>query len=199
MARAIHATSLRRHRRFCAVNCAALNDEVRSGRFRHDLLFRLDVVRIAVPPLRDRPEDIAAMALLFWKEAMKRTGGRAELAPATLAALARYHWPGNVRELQNAIATLSVHAPPRGRVGPSRLPAVIAGSRAEAATESMTLGLARRRFEERFVRATLARTSGRRSHAAAALGLTRQGLAKLMTRLGIGDADGEEGAAAPGL
>ena len=281
IARAIHATSLRRHRRFCAINCAALSDdlfetelfghtrgaftgaasdrpglfeeadggtlfldevgelspraqakllraiqegeirrvgenhtrrvdtrivaatnrllgdEVRNGRFRHDLLFRLDVVRIAVPPLRDRPEDIAPMALLFWKEAMKRTGGRAELAPATLAALARYHWPGNVRELQNAIATLSVHAPPRGRVGPSRLPAVIAGSGAEAAAQSMTLGLARRRFEERFVRATLARTSGRRSQAAAALGLTRQGLAKLMTRLGIGDADGGEGAAAP--
>ena len=283
IARAIHATSLRRHRRFCAINCAALSDdlfetelfghtrgaftgaasdrpglfeeadggtlfldevgelspraqakllraiqegeirrvgenhtrrvdtrivaatnrmlgdEVRNGRFRHDLLFRLDVVRIAVPPLRDRPEDIAPMALLFWKEAMKRTAGRAELAPATLAALARYHWPGNVRELQNAIATLSVHAPPRGRVGPSRLPAVIAGSGAEAAAQSMTLGLARRRFEERYVRATLARTSGRRSQAASALGLTRQGLAKLMTRLGIGDADGGEGAAPPGL
>jgi len=217
IARAIHATSSRRHRRFCAVNCAALSDDLfetelfghtrgaftgatsdRPGLFEEadgGTLF-LDEVGELSPPLRGRPEDIAAMARLFWKEAMKRTGGRAELAPA---ALARYHWPGNVRELQNAIATLSVHAPPRGRVGPSRLPAVIAGSRAEAATESMTLGLARRRFEERFVRATLARTSGRRSHAAAALGLTRQGLAKLMTRLGIGDADGGEGAAPPGL
>jgi len=64
------ATSLRRHRRLRAINCAALSDEVRNGRFRHDLPFRLDVVRIAVPPLRDRPEDIAPMALLFWTEAI---------------------------------------------------------------------------------------------------------------------------------
>lgn len=282
IARAIHAGSLRKHRRFCAVNCAALSDElfetelfghtrgaftgaasdrpglfeeadggtlfldevgelspraqakllraiqegeirrvgenharrvdtrivaatnrlladeVRHGRFRHDLLFRLDVVKIVVPPLRDRPEDIAPLALEFWREATRRTGGHAQLAPATLAALARYDWPGNVRELQNALAALAVQAPARGRVGPSCLPAAVAGPGVAARTESITLGLARRRFEARFVRATLARTGGRRNEAAEALGLTRQGLAKLMARLGIEMAGGERPAAAPG-
>jgi transcriptional regulator with PAS, ATPase and Fis domain len=171
--------------RIVAATNRLLGDEVRAGRFRHDLLFRLDVVRIVVPPLRERPEDIAPLALSLWREATLRLGGRAELSPATLAALTRYDWPGNVRELQNTLAALAVHAPARGRVGPSSLPAAIVGPEAASRNEAMTLVLARRRFEERFVRATLARTGGRRSEAAAALGLTRQGLAKLMGRLGI--------------
>jgi DNA-binding NtrC family response regulator len=121
---------------------------------------------------------------------MRRTGGQAELSPATIAALARYDWPGNVRELQNTLAALSVHAPPRGRVGPSRLPAAIAGSAAHAHGEPLTLAEARRRFEERFVRATLARTGGHRTEAASALGVSRQGLAKLIARLGISRENG---------
>jgi two-component system response regulator AtoC len=178
--------------RIVAATNRLLGDEVRAGRFRHDLLFRLDVVRIVVPPLRERPEDIAPLALSLWRDATLRIGGRAELAPATLAALARYDWPGNVRELQNTLAALAVHAPARGRVGPSSLPAAIVGSATASRSEMMTLVLARRRFEERFVRATLARTGGRRSEAAAALGLTRQGLAKLMARLGIETAAREQ-------
>ena len=71
---------------------------------------RLDVLRIVVPPLRERPEDVGPLARQFWREAMRRTGGQAELSPATLAALARYHWPGNVRELQNAIRHAHVMA-----------------------------------------------------------------------------------------
>ena len=167
-----------------------LSDDVRAGRFRHDLLYRLDVVRIVVPPLRERPEDVGPLARQFWREAMRRTGGQAELSPATIAALARYDWPGNVRELQNTLAALSVHAPPRGRVGPSRLPAAIVGSAAHAHGEPLTLAEARRRFEERFVRATLARTGGHRTEAASALGVSRQGLAKLIARLGISRENG---------
>jgi DNA-binding NtrC family response regulator len=171
--------------RIVAASNRVLRDEARAGRFRQDLLFRLDVVRIVVPPLRERPEDIAPLARLFWRETTLRLGGRAELAPATLSALSRYDWPGNVRELQNTLAALAVHAPARGRVGPSSLPEAIAGTGVASKTESLTLELARRRFEERFVRVTLARTCGRRAEAAAALGLTRQGLAKLLARLGI--------------
>ncbi len=175
--------------RIVAATNRPLGDEVRDGRFRHDLLYRLDVVRIVVPPLRERPEDVGPLARQFWREAMRRTGGQAELSPATLAALARYHWPGNVRELQNTLAALAVDAPPRGRVGPSRLPAAIGGAGADARGDAPTLAEARRRFEERFVRATLARAGGQRADAASALGLSRQGLAKLMTRLGIAGED----------
>ena len=176
--------------RIVAATNRPLADEVKAGRFRHDLLYRLDVVRITVPPLRERPEDVGPLAREFWREAMRRTGGQAELSSATLAALARYEWPGNVRELQNTLAALAVHAPPRGRVPPSRLPAAIVGAGLHAGGEPLTLAEARRRCEERLVRATLARAGGHRSEAASALGLSRQGLAKVITRLGIGGAEG---------
>jgi transcriptional regulator with PAS, ATPase and Fis domain len=176
--------------RIVAATNRPLGDEVKAGRFRHDLLYRLDVVRIVVPPLRDRPEDVGPLAREFWREAMRRTGGKAELSPATLAALARHDWPGNVRELQNTLAAMAVHAPLRGRVGPARLPAAIAGNGPGIHGERLTLAEARRRFEERFVRATLARAGGHQTDAASALGLSRQGLAKLIARLGIGAGKG---------
>ena len=167
-----------------------LGDEARDGRFRRDLLYRLDVVRIMVPPLRERPEDIAPLAREFWREAVRRTGSRAELSPAALAALARYDWPGNVRELQNTLAALAVQAPASGRVGPGRLPEAIVGASPARIGEAITLAEARRRFEAGFVRATLARAGGRRAEAALSLGVSRQGLAKLIARLEIGDALG---------
>jgi len=159
-----------------------LRQEVTAGRFRLDLLYRLDVVRIAVPPLRERRDDIPALAEHFWREATARVGSRATLAPATLAALTRYDWPGNVRELQNALASLAVRSARRGIVPPTALgPQFVDQGSADASR----LEEARRTFEERFVRAALVRTGGHRVRAAAELGVTRQGLTKLMSRLGI--------------
>jgi two-component system response regulator AtoC len=160
----------------------ALRQEVEAGRFRLDLLYRLDVVHITVPPLRERREDIAVLAEHFWRDATARVGSRATLGAATLAALARYDWPGNVRELQNVLASLAVRAAKRGVVPASALPPPFA---AEGGGEIWTLDAARRTFEHRFVRAALVRTGGHRGQAAAELGVTRQGLTKLMTRLGI--------------
>jgi transcriptional regulator with GAF, ATPase, and Fis domain len=182
--------------RIVAATNRVLADEVEAGRFRGDLRYRLEVVRIAVLPLRDRPEDIAVLARAFWADASARTGTRAALHPATLAALARYHWPGNVRELQNVLRALAVNAPSRGLVTPAALPPPLAGP----APSGQTLSLARRGFEEQFVRAALARTGHRSTLAARELGVSRQGLRKLLVRLGIdgpairdGRADGEGG------
>jgi len=161
----------------------ALDVEVENGRFRRDLFYRLDVLRIVVPPLRERAEDVPLLARALWKRAADHVGTRATLSDRTLAALSRYDWPGNVRELQNVMAVLAVTAPRRGTVGPSGLPASIA--RAALDDQAVTLDDARRRFEERFVRAALARAGGHRGRAAAELGLTRQGLAKLISRLKI--------------
>ena len=108
--------------------------------------------------------------------------GVATLASATVAALARYPWPGNVRELQNVLAALAVRSQKRGVVPPSALPPVFGGG---VRVDAWRLDEARRTFEERFVRAALVRTGGHRGRAAAELGVTRQGLTKLMTRLGI--------------
>jgi DNA-binding NtrC family response regulator len=169
--------------RLIAASNRRLEDEVASGRFRADLRYRLEVIRIIVPPLRARAEDIPLLASHFWNQAVKRTGGRATLDPDTLAALARYDWPGNVRELQNVMTSLAVHAGSRGRVGPQALPDHIAGT--AVAGVSTTLEAARQSFERRFVRAVLAQEGGHRGRAARALGLSRQGLAKLLRRLQI--------------
>jgi len=108
-------------------------------------------------------------------------GSRAALSAATIAALARYDWPGNVRELQNVLAALAVRTPKRGVVPPTALPPAFCGRR----DESWRLDAARRVFDEQFIRAALVRSGGHRSRAADELGVSRQGLTKLMARLGI--------------
>ncbi|RPH61706.1 MAG: hypothetical protein EHM89_06795, partial [Acidobacteria bacterium] len=151
--------------------------------FRHDLRYRLDVIRLEVPPLRERIEDIPILASAFWARVAPLTACHARLGPATLAALACHDWPGNVRELQNVIAALAVAAPRRGMVGPSALPAVIA--RAAKMSTATRLEDARLAFERRCVAAALARAAGQTSRAARELGISRQGLTKLMKRIGI--------------
>jgi transcriptional regulator with GAF, ATPase, and Fis domain len=128
--------------RIVAATNRSLRHEADAGQFRADLLYRLDVIRIDVPPLRVRPEDVPVLARAFWDEAIARLGSRATLDPATLTALARYHWPGNVRELHNAIMALAVHAPPRGRVTPSMLPASIRAPAPSAAANDDAAGRA---------------------------------------------------------
>jgi DNA-binding NtrC family response regulator len=159
-----------------------MRTEVAAGRFRQDLLYRLDVVRIRVPPLRERPEDIAALADQVWRAAAERVGSQATLAHGVLTALARYHWPGNVRELQNVLAGVAVSAPARGQVKAGLLPAFITGAVAPSTTR---LADARDQFERKFIELALARAGGRRSRAAHELGLSRQGLLKMMGRLGL--------------
>src|SRR5262249_29198758 len=156
--------------------------EAGAGRFRLDLMYRLDVIRIVVPPLRDRREDVSVLVEQFWRDATARIGSRAALASDTIAVLSQYDWPGNVRELPHVLAALAVRCPKRGVVKPWALPSTL--PRSDSGT-TWRLDAARRTFEERFVRAALVRTGGHRSRAADQLGLTRQGLTKLMARLGI--------------
>jgi DNA-binding NtrC family response regulator len=88
----------------CATN-RNLQREVEAGRFRQDLYYRLDVVRIQVPPLRERLEDVEPLVRFFFEEFLAGNPGCAvrELAPDALAALRTQHWPGNVRQLRNAV------------------------------------------------------------------------------------------------
>ena len=178
-------TSRRVDVRIVSATNRELRTETVAGRFRLDLLYRLDVLRIAVPPLRDRREDIAVLAEYIWRDAAGRCGSRATLGAAVLAALSKYDWPGNVRELQNVLAALVVRAGRRGVVPVSALPSTFTEA---PVADAWRLDQARRVFEQHFVRAALARCGGRRVQAAGELGLTRQGLAKLMNRLGIADA-----------
>jgi DNA-binding NtrC family response regulator len=168
--------------RIVAAANRCMTEEVAAGRFRADLLYRLDVVRLRVPPLRERLEDVPALAEMFWQAAAARVGSAATLGDDVLRALAAYAWPGNVRELQNVTAALAVAAPARGRVPPSLLPARIRDPQARPPT----LAAVRAACERHAVRAALARAAGCRAEAARELGLTRQGLLKTMRRLDLG-------------
>jgi DNA-binding NtrC family response regulator len=170
--------------RLVAATNRDLRTEVAGGRFRADLLYRLDVIRIALPPLRDRREDIPILAEHYWREATARVGSRATLGAATLAALSEYDWPGNIRELQNVLAALAVRCTRRGIVSATALPAQL---RAEPQPSAWRLDAARRQFDRAFIRMALARAGGQRSRAAEQLGVSRQGLAKLMARLDLED------------
>jgi len=168
--------------RLVAATNRPLDGEVVAGRFRADLRFRLDVVRLRVPPLRERREDIPALAQHFWRAAAAQVGSRAVLAPSLLTALTAGDWPGNARELQNLLAGLAVRAPVRGLV--SAADVGVAWPPGEASPPT-TLDAARRAFDAAYVRAALARCGERPGATARELGVSRQGLAKLMERLGL--------------
>jgi DNA-binding NtrC family response regulator len=172
-----------------------LADAVGQGRFRADLLFRLAVVRIRVPPLRDRAEDIPLIAQAVWRRLSDETGKRVALGPDAIAALCRHRWPGNIRELQNVLAALVVLAPGRGRVGGRHVSQVLQSEAPADEAAGLSLDDGRRLFERRMIVAALARHGGRRAPAAHELGLTRQGLAKAMRRLDLDLAGDQAGVA----
>jgi DNA-binding NtrC family response regulator len=171
--------------RIVAATNRRLGREVEHGRFRGDLRYRLDVVRITIPPLRERLEDLPALVRHLWTALAARSGSRALLSPSAIRALGAYDWPGNVRELQNVLASIQVAGPERGVIGAQSLPAHIA--RVADAGRPATLAEARRAFESRFVRTALLRAGGRATTAARELGVSRQGLSKLMARLDLAD------------
>lgn len=164
-----------------------LEADVAAGRFRQDLFYRINVITIEIPPLRERPEDIAPLARLFLNR--DSTENR-RLSRATLQTLASHPWPGNVRELANAMAhvrllsqtdvILPEHLPPAVRKpagkGESR-PCVQADERIETKTLEQ--------HEIEAVTAALRQTGGNRTHAAELLGITRRGLIYKIKRLGI--------------
>ena len=165
-----------------------LDEAVERGTFRRDLLFRLNVIEIRVPPLRERPEDVPLLARAF----LDRAGSHAEISTDAMSALVSYEWPGNVRELEHQMQRLAAtrverileeHLPRAARAqrrdAPKRVVAIataVTPRRRERGTES----------EERAeVERTLANAGGNISLAARHLGLTRHGLKKRMVRLGM--------------
>ena len=171
--------------RVVAATNLPLSEAVASGRFRDDLRFRLAVVRLRLPALRDRLEDLPLLTHVFWRKALAETGKRAVLSADALAGLGRHSWPGNIRELQNVISGLAVAAPVHGRVTRRHAAHVLSELSQPDHVAIVPLETARLAFERRLVAAALARHAGRRGAAAHDLGLTRQGLAKALRRLGL--------------
>jgi two-component system, NtrC family, response regulator AtoC len=174
-----------------------LAEAVKSGRFREDLFYRLNVVSIRIPPLRERREDIPLLAEHF---ASKHAGERgASLTTDAREALLSWDWPGNVRELENAVARAlalnpggtilpeDLPEPVRDRwqeekgVSPSRPPAVAASRQPALALDPIvadrpTLDELTRRYAERILR----ESSGNKTKAAESLGIDRKTLSRIL-------------------
>jgi two-component system nitrogen regulation response regulator NtrX len=172
--------------------------EIRAGRFREDLYFRLNVIPVSVPPLRERDEDILRLAEHFMVEFAREYGRRPKrLDPAAASGLRRYRWPGNVRELRNVIERLMIMVP-GDTIALADL-AFLDGGAVAAADEpgapALTLHDARERFERDYILRALHAQHHNISRTAEVLGVERSNLYRKMKAFGIAPSRREEEAA----
>jgi DNA-binding NtrC family response regulator len=170
--------------RFVASSTQDLAEAVRGGRFREDLFHRLNVVRLKLPALRNRREDILPLALLFLgRERERRAAVPARLAPETVEAMKGYHWPGNVRELRSVMERAALYA-----TGEAVLPSALPPSILEQPA-TMWAGRERRPslkdVEQTYIRYVLDQVGGSQTKAAAVLGISRKALWEKRRRYGI--------------
>jgi DNA-binding NtrC family response regulator len=183
--------------RVLAATNADLEQRVGEGRFREDLYYRLSVIRIRVPALRERREEIPHLAMFFLREASERLAKPdIELSPAVLSVFSEYLWPGNVRQLRNEIQRAVALSAPGGTVTLDHLspelahmtdpnvppPPTASPSRMAVAR---SLAAAVEQVEREMIQSTLDRTQGNISETARVLGLTRRGLYLKLRRLGM--------------
>jgi len=176
--------------RVIAATARDLETEIQDGRFREDLFYRLNVVRLAVPPLRDRPKDIPLLLDHFLARFRQTLGKPVRaISDEALERMVSYSWPGNVRELENVIEraiiladgdTLGLRELPRGVASPS---AAVETS----GTSDHSLKRARRAAEIEVIRRALQATSGNRTHAARLLEISHRTLLYKLKEYGIRD------------
>ncbi|MFQ5698661.1 MAG: sigma-54-dependent transcriptional regulator [Myxococcota bacterium] len=185
--------------RIIAATARRLEVEVAEERFRADLFYRINVLRIHVPPLRERRDDVGPLSEQLLRELAQRLGKRAlALEPETLALLGRYAWPGNVRELENTLERALILS--RGsRLTPDLLPFVAErkpapdlpepGPAEDAAEGGEDLSIKRRSraLESRLIRLALEQTHGNRTRAARILEISPRGLLYKIREYGLGE------------
>jgi two-component system nitrogen regulation response regulator NtrX len=176
--------------RIVAATNKRLEDEIAAGRFREDLLYRLNVVPIEVPPLRMRRDDIPQLVEHFVAQLVASPGlVRRRFAPAALERLRRHHWPGNVRELRNTVERLLILAsgPEIGETDVVRLLGAVAGDIAlgEALLGSETFEAFKENAERAFLLAKLKEHDWNVSETARRLDMPRSNLYKKIERLGL--------------
>ena len=191
--------------RIVAATNADLDELVGQGRFRRDLFYRLGVAQLALPPLRERKDEIPALASLFlarYARECHRTGVR--LGDDFIAALLLYDWPGNIRQLANEMRRVVAMADDgqtirSGDLSPEILAAGMRGPLATAAAPAVsvrldqTLAQAIDELERAFIEHALAHSGGRVAEAAQLLGLSRKGLFLKRRRRGHAAATGARG------
>lgn len=177
------------HVRVISATSKDLTAEMAAGRFREDLFYRLNVVPIALPPLRDRIEDIPLLCQFFINRFNQSLGSRIKnISSAAMAALMQHDWPGNIRELENAIERAIVLAD-----GPTLeikdftfgSPEGSASVSEDEGYDGFSLKAAKVELEDRMIRKALSATNGNRTHAASMLEISHPSLLSKMKRYGI--------------
>jgi DNA-binding NtrC family response regulator len=162
--------------RIIAATDKVVEDLIRAGRFKEELFFRLNVVRLRLPPLRERPEDIPHLVRAFLDEFNAAAGRRVrDLSPRAWQLVQAYPWPGNVRDLRNAIerAVIAATGPV---ILPRDLPPRLRAASAAPRLLSIPVGLRLEEAERRFILSTLEHCQGNRTRAARLLGIGRRTL-----------------------
>ena len=170
---------IRTNARILAASNRNLEDEVKHGRFREDLFYRLNVVELNVPPLRERREDILPLTNLFVTELARN---RTRLSEATVVCLQNYAWPGNVRELRNAIER-AVLLSRSEMILPEHLPAKMRESAKSNGTTPLADTQQLDEMERAAILAALAQHKSNRTETAKALGISRRALLYKLQRL----------------
>jgi DNA-binding NtrC family response regulator len=179
---------------------AATNRDLRAaleeGTFREDLYYRLNVVPIDIPPLREHKEDIPGLANLFLARFTSESGREEKItgiSPAAMQVLVAHYWPGNVRELQNVIERASALAT-GGQLEPSDIQLDSPRNRTNTASDRdrfLPDGMTLDQWEDEMIREALKRANGNKSQAARLLGLSRNALRYRLSKIGIDDNEAE--------
>ena len=164
-----------------------LKKEVAEGKFREDLFYRLNVVQLDIPPLRDRLEDVTFLVAHFLNVFKKETGlSGLTISEAAMDKMSRYNWPGNIRELRNAIERAVVMG--NGKtIMPEDLPITASLPKFAGLKVGLTLDEALNEFKKEFILLNLRHTGGNRSKAAKVMDIQRTYLSRLITRYDIRD------------
>ncbi len=186
--------------RIIAATNKNLDKEIASGNFRQDLFYRLNVLPIQVPPLRDRREDIPLLAETFLSNYYNQHGGTFKhLAPEVITQLNKYHWPGNVRELKNLMERLSIMCaaelirvrdlPPYLRTGNQPTGGTHDNPQCDDLLESDSLAEAGKKFEKLYITQKLQQNDWNISKTATLIGMTRRNLHRKINTLAITQTD----------
>jgi len=178
--------------RVVAATNRELEHEVAQGRFREDLYFRINVVTIKLPPLRERPSDIPLLVKHFLlKYAARERRADTSIATEAMSALEKYPWPGNVRELENVIER-ALALSKDGVILVSDLPPEVPGIQAVPppglADDRPTLA----ELERRYIQLILSETGGNKKKAAEILGIDRRTLYRTLERHGIDEPEPDD-------
>ena len=169
--------------RFISATNKELEKEIERGTFRMDLYYRLRILTIEVPPLRDRPEDIPLLVNHFVERYGREMGrDRAFVSPRAMELLVDYRWPGNIRELQNEVQRSLILAGTDRLIREEHLSSKIDLHSQPPAPLTFNYFAAKAEFEKRFLRQALLRCGSNKARTAAEIGLTRQGLFKLLKK-----------------